>query len=166
MSCLGCHVVLGMARTRDRSTAREGVSLWSEDTPVTPMQYYRGMQRSQPACDYISTADTFFLSHFTQGEGETAENNAKYLRIMRETIKDERHDALMLGEHFHEATAWLQGDQEDCSMNYYGFMRPVRMHLSVGDWAKTQNHIRKNRTTGFGGQRRQSGIDRKCALSD
>lgn len=46
--------------------------------------------------------------------------------MIRQTIKDERSDALVLGEHFHEATTWLQGDQEDSAMNYFGFLRPVR----------------------------------------
>jgi alpha-glucosidase len=36
----------------------------------------------------------------------------------------------VLGEHFFEATQWLQGDQEDGSMNYFGFAHPIRALLA------------------------------------
>src|SRR5690606_32533237 len=41
----------------------------------------------------------------------------------------------VLGEHFFEATKWLQGEQEDGSMNYYGFAHPVRALLAQQDIA-------------------------------
>lgn len=41
----------------------------------------------------------------------------------------------MLGEHFFEATPWLQGDQEDGAMNYYGFAHPVRAFFANQDIA-------------------------------
>jgi alpha-glucosidase len=40
-----------------------------------------------------------------------------------------------MGEHFSEATRWLQGDQEDGAMNYYGFAHPVREWLAELDIA-------------------------------
>ena len=48
-------------------------------------------------------------------------------------MREENPEALVLGEHFFEATEWLQGDQEDSAMNYYGFTLPVRAFLSGMD---------------------------------
>jgi alpha-glucosidase len=44
---------------------------------------------------------------------------------IRRAIREERPDAYVLGEHFFDATAWLQGDEEDGAMNYAGFLRPM-----------------------------------------
>ena len=59
------------------------------------------------------------------GEGTGAVNNAEYVRHFRQTLREENSQAYVLGEHFFEATKWLQGDQEDAAMNYDGFTRPV-----------------------------------------
>ena len=64
------------------------------------------------------------------GDGTGAKNNATYVRGFRRAIKEENPEALVLGEHFFEATGWLQGDQEDSAMNYYGFTMPVRAFLA------------------------------------
>ena len=45
-------------------------------------------------------------------------------------MRAENPQAYVLGEHFSEATRWLQGDQEDGAMNYYGFTQPVRAWLA------------------------------------
>ncbi|MCH8552261.1 MAG: maltodextrin glucosidase [Natronospirillum sp.] len=67
------------------------------------------------------------------GEGPGARNNARHVQAMRRVIKQEDPEAYLLGEHFFEATAWLQGDQEDAAMNYYGFMHPLWMFLAGRD---------------------------------
>ena len=67
------------------------------------------------------------------GEGNGAKNNAFYLQQLRQVIKEENPDAYLLGEHFFEAEQWLQGDQEDGSMNYFGFAHPVRAFLANQD---------------------------------
>ena len=67
------------------------------------------------------------------GEGEGARNNAEYVRHFRRTLREENPQAYVLGEHFFEATSWLQGDQEDGAMNYYGFGLPVRAFLAGVD---------------------------------
>jgi alpha-glucosidase len=59
------------------------------------------------------------------GEGAGAHNNAQHVRAMRRAIREENPGAYVLGEHFSEATRWLQGDQEDGAMNYHGFATPV-----------------------------------------
>jgi alpha-glucosidase len=59
------------------------------------------------------------------GDGPGARNNAAHVRGIRQAIKSERPEAYVLGEHFAEASRWLQGDQEDGAMNYFGFLKPV-----------------------------------------
>jgi alpha-glucosidase len=60
------------------------------------------------------------------GEGAGARRNAAHVRAIRRAIREERADAYVLGEHFADATPWLQGDQEDGAMNYAGFQRPMQ----------------------------------------
>ena len=69
------------------------------------------------------------------GEGGRPRNNAFYVREFRHAVKEENPDAYLLGEHFSEATRWLQGDQEDGAMNYYGFTRPVQAWIAGVDVA-------------------------------
>lgn len=69
------------------------------------------------------------------GEGPGSDNNAHYVRAFRKTLREENPQAYVLGEHFNEATRWLQGDQEDGAMNYYGFAHPVREWLAGTDIA-------------------------------
>lgn len=69
------------------------------------------------------------------GEGAGARNNAHYVRAFRESAKSVNPDCYVLGEHFFEASNWLQGDQEDGAMNYYGFAHPVRAFFAQKDIA-------------------------------
>ncbi|UPQ89580.1 maltodextrin glucosidase [Vibrio sinaloensis] len=69
------------------------------------------------------------------GEGEGAKNNAHYVKAFRDSAKAVNPDSYVLGEHFFEASSWLQGDQEDGSMNYYGFAHPLRALLANKDIA-------------------------------
>ena len=64
------------------------------------------------------------------GEGLGARNNAGVMRQMRQAVKGQNPEAYLVGEHFNEASAWLQGDQEDGAMNYYGFAHPLRAWLA------------------------------------
>jgi alpha-glucosidase len=65
------------------------------------------------------------------GEGPGARNNATHVRAFRRAIREENREAYVLGEHFAEATRWLQGDQEDGAMNYHGFTHPLRAWLGA-----------------------------------
>ncbi len=67
------------------------------------------------------------------GEGIGAHHNAQVLRALRRAAREESPRAYILGEHFGEATRWLQGDLEDGAMNYYGFSHPVRAFLAGQD---------------------------------
>ncbi len=64
------------------------------------------------------------------GEGQGAKNNAYYVKAFRDSAKQVNPDCYILGEHFFEAAQWLQGDQEDGSMNYFGFAHPLRALLA------------------------------------
>ena len=63
------------------------------------------------------------------GEGPGARNNAHHVRAIRRAIREENAQSYVVGEHFSEATRWLQGDQEDGAMNYHGFTQPLRAWL-------------------------------------
>ncbi len=67
------------------------------------------------------------------GDGTGARNNPRYVRALRRAAKEEAPGAYILGEHFSEATRWLQGGQEDGAMNYYGFAHPLRAFLAGQD---------------------------------
>jgi alpha-glucosidase len=64
------------------------------------------------------------------GEGPGAHDNARHVRAIRRAIKSVNPQAYVLGEHFAEATRWLQGDMEDGAMNYHGFTHPLRHWLA------------------------------------
>lgn len=99
--------------------------------------------------DYIYQSDQSVIKHWLRepyaidgwrfdvihmlGEGDGAKNNAYYVRQFRDAAKTVSPDTYVLGEHFFEATQWLQGDQEDGSMNYFGFAHPVRALLAGVD---------------------------------
>lgn len=57
------------------------------------------------------------------------------MKAFRDSAKAVNSEAYILGEHFFEASQWLQGEQEDGSMNYYGFAHPVRALLAKQDIA-------------------------------
>ncbi|MCU0922330.1 MAG: maltodextrin glucosidase, partial [Burkholderiaceae bacterium] len=63
------------------------------------------------------------------GEGSGARRNAHHVRAIRRAVREENPQAYVLGEHFSEATRWLQGDQEDGAMNYHGFAQPLKAWL-------------------------------------
>ncbi|UPW20458.1 maltodextrin glucosidase [Agarivorans sp. TSD2052] len=67
------------------------------------------------------------------GEHNSAQHNAHYVAEFRKSIKEVNTEAYMIGEHFAEASQWLQGDQEDAAMNYYGFNQPVVAFLAKVD---------------------------------
>ncbi|MDC5842066.1 maltodextrin glucosidase [Vibrio europaeus] len=106
---------------------------------------------NQQVKDYIYASDEAVIKHWLKppyqidawrfdvihmlGEGEGATNNAHYVKAFRDSAKQVNPDCYVLGEHFFEATQWLQGDQEDGAMNYYGFAHPVRALLAKLDIA-------------------------------
>jgi len=101
--------------------------------------------------DYLYKAETSVLKHWLKspyhidgwrfdvihmlGEGTGAYNNSHYVKAFRESAKAVNPDSYIIGEHFYEATQWLQGEQEDGAMNYYGFAHPVRAFFTGVDIA-------------------------------
>lgn len=69
------------------------------------------------------------------GEGPGAARNLPLIASLRAAVKAERADAYFLGEHFFEASRWLQGPHEDGAMNYFGFAQPLRAFLAGLDVA-------------------------------
>ncbi len=67
------------------------------------------------------------------GEGAGAKHNARHVAGVRNAIKQENPNACVIGEHFAEATAWMQGEHHDSAMNYYGFTCPVAGFVAQKD---------------------------------
>lgn len=73
-----------------------------------------------------------------QGENQLGH---KIGRGIRRAIKAIMPEAFILGEHFHDGTPHLQGEELDASMNYRGFTFPLLQWLAGfsidgGNWAK------------------------------
>ena len=65
--------------------------------------------------------------------GHSEEFNHKFWERFRREVKDANPDAIILAEHYGDATRWLQGDQWDTIMNYDAFMEPVSYFLTGMD---------------------------------
>ncbi len=81
---------------------------------------------------YAADGWRFDVMHMI-GEGHGAVNNATYVKEFRNAMRAENPEAYVLGEQFYEATRWLQGEQQDASMNYYGFTAPVLAWIAGRD---------------------------------
>lgn len=57
--------------------------------------------------------------------GHSKEFNHLFWKRFRDTIKNAKPDAIILAEHYGDASDWLRGDEWDTVMNYDGFMDPV-----------------------------------------
>ncbi len=62
--------------------------------------------------------------------GHSEEFNHYFWKRFRKAVKDVNPDALILSEHYGDASAWLQGDEWDTVMNYDAFMEPVTWMLT------------------------------------
>lgn len=54
-------------------------------------------------------------------------------REIRQSIKSVNDNAYIVAEHWTDCSEYLQGDMWDGTMNYFGFMRPVRRYLGEND---------------------------------
>ena len=70
------------------------------------------------------------------GRQDEVQLGHKIGRGMRRAVKAEKPDAYLIGEHFFDGTAHLQGDELDAVMNYQGFTFPVLQWLAHFDSAK------------------------------
>ena len=62
--------------------------------------------------------------------GHSAEYNHKFWRQFRKVVKEANPEAIIIAEHYGDASPWLQGDQWDTVMNYDAFMEPISWFLT------------------------------------
>ena len=62
--------------------------------------------------------------------GRSAVFNHQFWRDFRKNVRKANPDALILAEHYGDASEWLSGDQWDSVMNYDAFMEPVTWFLT------------------------------------
>lgn len=62
--------------------------------------------------------------------GHSNEYNHRFWKKFRAVVKEANPDALILAEHYGDASSWLMGDEWDTIMNYDGFMEPVTWFLT------------------------------------
>ncbi len=62
--------------------------------------------------------------------GHTEAFNHQFWRRFRDAVKTANPNAVILAEHYGDASGWLQGDQWDTVMNYDAFMEPVTWFLT------------------------------------
>ncbi len=62
--------------------------------------------------------------------GYTEEFNHEFWKEFRRVVKQANPNALILAEHYGDASAWLNGDEWDSVMNYDAFMEPITWFLT------------------------------------
>ena len=62
--------------------------------------------------------------------GHSPEVNHKFWQDFRNVVKETNPNALILAEHYGDASSWLKGDQWDSVMNYDAFMEPLTWFLT------------------------------------
>ncbi len=65
--------------------------------------------------------------------GFSPEYNHRFWRKFRKAVKTANPDAVILAEHYGDASAWLGGDQWDTVMNYDAFMEPLTWFFTGED---------------------------------
>ena len=58
-----------------------------------------------------------------------------------QAIREEKKDAMIIGEHWGDCTEYLQGDRWNAPMNYFGFGRIARQFAGLGDLFLERNEI-------------------------
>lgn len=62
--------------------------------------------------------------------GYSQDYNHQFWKKFRQAVKSANPDAIILAEHYGDASEWLRGDQWDTVMNYDAFMEPVSWFLT------------------------------------
>ena len=62
--------------------------------------------------------------------GHSPEMNHRFWKDFRRVVKETNPNALILAEHYGDASSWLEGDQWDTVMNYDAFMEPLSWFLT------------------------------------
>ena len=62
--------------------------------------------------------------------GSDSETNHRFWADFRKSVKEANPNAIILAEHYGDASAWLQGKEWDTVMNYDAFMEPLTWFLT------------------------------------
>lgn len=62
--------------------------------------------------------------------GHTPSFNHNFWKRFRKEVKEANPHAIIIAEHYGDATGWLQGDEWDTIMNYDAFMEPITWYLT------------------------------------
>lgn len=62
--------------------------------------------------------------------GHSKEYNHEFWKGFRRAVKEANPNALIVAEHYGDASEWLQGDEWDTVMNYDAFMEPISWFLT------------------------------------
>ncbi|GHV42296.1 maltodextrin glucosidase [Clostridia bacterium] len=108
---------------------------WGHDNH--PKLYYEG---SRELYDYILYIGKKWVSEPLNADGwrldvaadlgYSPEVNHKFWTDFRDAVKSAKPDALILAEHYGDASPWLDGAKWDSVMNYDGFMEPLTWFLT------------------------------------
>ncbi len=103
---------------------------WGHDT--LPKLNYEG---SEKLCSYILSVARKWVSPPFNADGwrldvaadlgHSPEFNHKFWKAFRHEVKAANPDAVIIAEHYGDASSWLGGDQWDTVMNYDAFMEPM-----------------------------------------
>ena len=108
---------------------------WGHDT--LPKLNYEG---SQELMDYMMKIARKWVSPPFNADGwrldvaadlgHSTDFNHHFWQEFRRNVKEANPNAIILAEHYGDATDWLQGDQWDSLMNYDAFMEPITWFLT------------------------------------
>ena len=108
---------------------------WGHDT-LPKLNY----ENSEKLCNYIFEIGKKWVSapyhcdgwrlDVAADLGHSEEFNHWFWRRFRQEVKSANPNAVILAEHYGDASAWLSGDQWDTIMNYDAFMEPVSYFLT------------------------------------
>jgi alpha-glucosidase len=98
--------------------------------PASVLQYWLG--ESQAGADDGIDGWRFDVIQMMGDDGSHSGNH-RLITDIRRHLKALKPTAYLLGEHFFEASPWLQGAEEDGAMNYFGFTWPLWGFLAACD---------------------------------
>ena len=97
-------------------------------------------EESEELCEYICRVGAKWVSppynvdgwrlDVAADLGHSEEFNHKFWKRFRMAVKQANPEAVILAEHYGNASSWLQGDEWDTVMNYDAFMEPVTWFLT------------------------------------
>ena len=97
-------------------------------------------EESEELCEYICRIGAKWVSEpycvdgwrldVAADLGHSADFNHNFWKRFRKAVKDANPEAVILAEHYGNASSWLRGDEWDTVMNYDAFMEPITWFLT------------------------------------